>query len=124
MAPGRARLAGVALLGCVCFIAYQSLAAGGAWRCDGLLLLSRPLDLLDFALLFGWFGVAVTTAARWHDRDAARRARRWWPILAVVATVAFEVAQTGIAGRGPDVSPPLLTALAVLATTAILSDQR
>ena len=86
--------------------------------------LSRPLDLLDFALLFGWFGVAVTSASRWYDLTAPGRAQRWWPTLAVLATVVFEVMQLGIAGRGPDVSPPVLTALAVLATMVLLRDER
>lgn len=86
--------------------------------------LSRPLDLLDFALLFGWFGVAITAAAHWYEPADATRSRRWWPVLAVVVAVAFEVMQLGIAGRGPDLSPPLLTALAVLVTTVVLRDER
>lgn len=86
--------------------------------------LGRPLDAVDFAILFGWLGVAVTVAAHWRDSEDDAQARRSWPIVAVLATVALEVAQVAIPGRGPDLSPPFLTALAALGAAVILRDDR
>ena len=86
--------------------------------------LSRPIDVLDFALLFGWLGVAVTAAAHWRDAETCGKARVTWPLAAVLFTAGLEVAQLWVPGRGPDLSPPLLTAMATLAVTAILRDDR
>ncbi len=80
------------------------------------------LGAIDYALLFGWFGLTVVAAAHWADVAGDRRARRLWPVVAVVAMLVLEVVQTRIPGRGPDVSAPVFTLLAVLAATAILSD--
>ena len=80
--------------------------------------LGSPLGALDYALLFGWFGLATVVAARWADVAGYRHARRGWPALAVLAMLAFEIAQTAIPGRGPDVSAPVFTLLAVLAAHA------
>jgi hypothetical protein len=66
----------------------------------------------------------VVAAAHWADGAGDRRARRLWPAVAVVATLVLEVAQTRIPGRGPDVSAPLFTLLAVLGATAALKDGR
>jgi VanZ family protein len=82
------------------------------------------LGAIDYALLFGWFGLTVVAAAHWADGAGDRRARRLWPAVAVVATLVLEVAQTRIPGRGPDVSAPLFTLLAVLGATAALKDGR
>lgn len=79
---------------------------------------------IDYALLFGWFGLAVVIAAQWAEMAGYPRARRLWPALAVTAMLALEVAQTRIPGRGPDVSAPLFTLIAVLAATAIVQEQR
>lgn len=86
--------------------------------------LGRPLDAVDFALLFGWLGVSVTVAAHWRDSEDDTDARRAWPIVAVLATVALEVAQLAIPGRGPDLSAPLITALAALGAAVSLRDDR
>lgn len=77
---------------------------------------------LDYAMLFGWFGAAVVVASRWR-RDATGHgdAGRLWPLTAIAAMLAFEAVQTGIPGRGPDISAPLFTALAVLTTQALLT---
>jgi VanZ family protein len=75
---------------------------------------------LDYALLFGWSGAAVTVAAEWRARGGDRLARRAWPVAAILVMLALEAMQTGIPGRGPDVSAPLFTALAVVTTLALL----
>ena len=80
--------------------------------------LGGPLGALDYALLFGWFGLASVVAARWADVAGYKGARRWWPGLAVVAMLVLEIVQTRIPGRGPDVSAPLFTLLAVLGANA------
>lgn len=74
---------------------------------------------LDYALLFGWFGLATVIASRWAGR-ADLPSARWWPALAILATLALEALQTGIPGRGPDVSAPVFTLLAVLGTTVVV----
>jgi hypothetical protein len=82
------------------------------------------LGALDYALLFGWFGLAVVVASQWAAASGDHRARRAWPAAAVVATLVFEIMQTRIAGRGPDVSAPLFTMLAVVGAVAVLRDGR
>ena len=82
------------------------------------------LGAIDYALLFGWFGLAVVVASQWAAANGDRRARRAWPAAAVVATLVFEIMQTRIAGRGPDVSAPLFTMLAVVGAIAVLRDGR
>jgi len=79
---------------------------------------------LDYALLFGWFGLAAVVAAHWAHAGGHRHARRAWPVAAVLLTLVLEVMQTRIPGRGPDLSAPLFTVLAVLAGTALLGDAR
>jgi hypothetical protein len=79
---------------------------------------------LDYALLFGWFGLVAVVAAHWAHADGQRHARRAWPVAAVLLTLVLEVMQTRIPGRGPDLSAPLFTVLAVLAGTALLGDAR
>ena len=82
------------------------------------------LGAIDYALLFGWFGLAAVVAARWADADGHTPARRRWPAGAILVTFLLEVAQTAIPGRGPDLSAPLFTVLAVLLTAAVLADGR
>jgi hypothetical protein len=60
-------------------------------------------------------------AAQWADKTGYARARTRWPGLAVLTML--ELAQMRIPGRGPDVSAPLFTLLAVLAATAIVRDR-
>lgn len=79
---------------------------------------------IDYALLFGWFGLAVVIAAQWAVIAGHRRARRVWPALAVATLLALELVQTRIPGRGADVSAPLFTLIAVLASTAIVGAPR
>lgn len=79
---------------------------------------------IDYALLFGWFGLAVVIAAQWADMAGYRRARRLWPALAVATMLALEFVQTRIPGRGPDLSAPLFTLIAVLVATATVQEQR
>ncbi len=76
------------------------------------------LGALDYALLFGWFGLAAVVAGRWGDIAGYRRARRLWPALGILAMLALEIMQMWIPGRGPDVSAPLFTLLAVLGAEA------
>jgi VanZ family protein len=78
---------------------------------------------IDYALLFGWFGLATAAAAHWAARAGSTRARTLWPGLAVLTMLALEIAQTRIPGRGPDVSAPLFTLFAVLAVAAIVWDR-
>ena len=75
---------------------------------------------IDYALLFGWFGLTAVVAAQWAARGGRPRARLVWPALAVLAMLSFEVAQTRVPGRGPDISAPLFTLLAVLTADAIV----
>lgn len=82
------------------------------------------LGAIDYALLFGWFGLAAVVAARWADADGHPHARRRWPAGAILVTFLLEAAQTGIPGRGPDLSAPLFTVLAVLLAAAVLADGR
>ena len=82
------------------------------------------LGAIDYALLFGWFGLAAVVAARWAAADGHTHARRRWPAGAILATFLLEVAQTGIPGRGPDLSAPLFTVLAALLAAAVLADGR
>ena len=95
-------------------------AAARAFSWWPLVGLGGPLGALDYALLFGWFGFTAVVAAQWAGRDGVAHAPRSWPAVAVLTTLVFELLQTRIAGRGPDVSAPLFTLLAVLATTACL----
>jgi len=116
-------LAGLATMSLVAFELEPGTGNGGrTFQWLPQVGLSRPLDLLDFAVLFGWLGLAVTVAAHWYARDSHGLARRVWPTLAVSVTIACEIAQIWIPGRGPDVSPPLLTGLAALAATVALRD--
>jgi VanZ family protein len=78
---------------------------------------------IDYALLFGWFGVAAVIAAQWAGSAGHSGARYVWPGAAVVMMLVFELAQTRIPGRGPDLSAPLFTLLAVLAATTIVTHQ-
>lgn len=80
------------------------------------------LGALDYALFFGWFGLAAAAAAQWAALDGNRGARRLWPIAAVITTLGLEVAQTVVPGRGPDVSAPMFTLIAVLLATTVLVD--
>ena len=77
---------------------------------------------IDYALLFGWFGLCVVAAARWSECAGGGLAHRWWPAAAVLVTLGFEVAQTRIPGRGPDVSAPIFTLLAALGASVLLKD--
>ncbi len=79
---------------------------------------------VDYALLFGWFGLVAVVAAHWAHADGHGHARRAWSVAAVLLTLAFEVMQTRIPGRGPDLSAPLFTLLGVLVSTAALGDAR
>ena len=76
---------------------------------------------LDYAMLFAWFGLASVVAARWAIRDVPRTWPAWWPAIAVTTTFALELAQMWMPGRGADLSAPILTLLAVLATRACLA---
>lgn len=80
------------------------------------------LGAIDYALLFGWLGLTAVVAARWAASGGDRLAQRWWPVAVVVTTLALEVAQTRIPGRGPDVSAPVFTLLAVLLATTVLAE--
>jgi VanZ family protein len=102
-------------------VADVSIHAFSWWPRVGL---GGLLGATDYALLFGWFGLTVVAAAHWAEIAGDRRARRMWPAAAVLAMLVLEGVQTRIPGRGPDVSAPLFTLLAVLGTTAILSDDR
>jgi VanZ family protein len=74
---------------------------------------------LDYAMLFGWCGLATVVAAA-----SGRRWRRLvtWPIVAVVVTLALELAQTHVPGRTGDLSAPTFTLFGVLAARACLGD--
>lgn len=76
---------------------------------------------LDYALLFGWFGVAASTADAWRAMPAARHRLA---ALAIGSMFLLELVQTTIPGRGPDLSAPLFTALGVLMARAILRSSR
>jgi VanZ family protein len=125
--PGRTRPWARGLFWCalVTIAAYQlrpdPLAAGtqafSLWPRVGL---GGLKGAIDYALLFGWFGLATVAAAQWAGRAGSARARTRWPVLAVLTMLALEIAQTRIPGRGPDVSAPLFTLLTVLAVTAIV----
>ena len=89
MATQRRRLAGLALLGCVCFIAYQSLAAGGRWQCDGPLWhmparVSRGDVLVNVA---GYIPVGLLGVVTWGSRRRGVGA-----LWSVIATCAFGTA--------------------------------
>lgn len=99
-------------------------AATQAFSLWPLVGLGGRLGALDYAMLFGWFGLAAVVAAQWAGVDGDRRASRTWPVGAVLATLMFEIMQTRIAGRGPDVSAPLFTLLAVVGAIAVLRDGR
>lgn len=77
---------------------------------------------LDYTLLFGWFGLAASVAARWAARSRTGWVRLALPASAVLLTLLSEAAQVRIPGRGPDVSAPLFTLLAVLLTAAVLAE--
>ena len=74
---------------------------------------------LDYAMLFGWCGLATIVAAAWH-----RRSRRLlaWPIAAVIVTLALEALQTYVPGRTGDLSAPTFTLLGILVARACLGD--
>jgi VanZ family protein len=123
--PRQPRWAAGALLGAMVTVAaYQLRPEPGAatqafnwWPQVGL---GGLRGALDYALLFGWFGLVAVVAAHWADPDGQQHARRAWPVAAVLLTLVLEVMQTRIPGRGPDLSAPLFTLLAVLAGTALL----
>jgi hypothetical protein len=86
--------------------------------------LGQPLGALDFAGLFAWAGCGVVVAAHVAQRRRDR-AQTWrWPPAMIALVFALEVLQTRIPGRGPDTSPVLFTALAMLGTGALLRDGR
>jgi VanZ family protein len=120
--------AGMLLAAMVTVAAYElrpdSGAAQQAFRWWPQVGLGEPHGAIDYALLFGWFGLVSVVAAHWAHTDGHRQARRVWPVAAVLLTLAFEVLQTRIPGRGPDLSAPLFTLLAVLTSTAALGDGR
>jgi VanZ family protein len=114
-------------LGALASIAAYELepAAGGAasgtfslWPQVGLAGLRGAMD---YAMLFAWFGLASVVAAEWASHDGSRRSPARWPAVAVAATLAFEIAQVWMPGRGADLSAPFFTLLAVLATRACLA---
>jgi hypothetical protein len=74
---------------------------------------------IDYAMLFGWCGLATVVAAA-----ATHRPRRLvvWPIVAVAVTLMLEVAQTRVVGRTGDLSAPTFTLLGILAARACLGD--
>lgn len=78
---------------------------------------------LDYALLFGWFGVAAGTADAWRAIPPAA-ARHRLAAVAVCSMFLLELVQTTIPGRGPDLSAPLFTGLGVLMAWAILRPSR
>lgn len=80
------------------------------------------LGALDYALFFGWLGLSAVVGAHWADADGDRHARRLWPAAVVLATLVLEGTQIWVPGRGPDVSAPVFTLLAVLLATAVLAD--
>jgi VanZ family protein len=124
--PSRKRWSAGLMLGAVTTVAaYQLRPDAGPvqafswWPRVGL---GGMRGALDYALLFGWFGLAAAVAGRWAEAGRTRPIRRAWPASAVVITMLFEAAQTRIPGRGPDISAPLFTLLAVLLTAALLAD--
>jgi VanZ family protein len=129
-APGRTRTypwAAAVFLGALGSVAAYQLqpAAGGTaagtfsiWPQVGLAGLRGALD---YAMLFAWFGLASVVATEWARHDAARRAARWWPAVAVAAALALEIVQMRMPGRGADLSAPFFTLLGVLATRACLA---
>ncbi|MFA7666769.1 MAG: VanZ family protein [Burkholderiaceae bacterium] len=113
----RAGLLALLALASVC--AYQlapgrgrALAAGFDW----LPQLGRGglIGALELSLFFGWLALSVVLALRWRAACGLeiRRQRLAWPVAVVAVLFATEVAQLWIPGRLPDVSPPLLAALA------------
>jgi hypothetical protein len=91
--------------------------AFSAWPMVGL---GGRLGALDYALLFGWYGLSVVVAAQWASVEGQPRARLAWPAAAIALMLVLELAQTLIPGRGPDTSAVLFTLLAVLGSTAVL----
>jgi hypothetical protein len=65
--------------------------------------------------------LAAVVTQRWLS--TVRRRHVWWPVAAVALTLMLEVMQTQIPGRGPDLSAPVFTLLAVLAATAVVSGE-
>ena len=122
------RWAGVMWLGAAfAIIAYElqpgpSMAATQAFSWLPRVGLGRLFDAIDYAWLFAWFGLVAVVAARWagEGRDGSlsrpsgssdgRRttvgSSALWPAAAVGLTLALEVMQTQIPGRGPDLSAP------------------
>lgn len=80
------------------------------------------LGALDYALFFGWFGLTAVVGAQWATARGGRYARQIWPLAAVAITLALEVVQTTLPGRGPDLSASMFTLLAVLLATSLLVD--
>jgi hypothetical protein len=80
------------------------------------------LGALDYALFFGWFGLTAVVAGQWASASGDLRMRRILPLAAVVTTLVLEIVQTGVPGRGPDVSAPMFTLLGVLLTITVLVD--
>ena len=129
-APGTTRpypwAVGILLGALASIVAYelQPAAGGGApggfsvWPQVGL---GGLRGAMDYAMLFGWFGLASVVAAHWASRDVPRKGPVWWPVIAVVATLGCEVVQMQMPGRGADLSAPFFTLLAVLATRACLA---
>lgn len=123
--PWATVLVGAALTSIIAFELAPAASGGtSAFQWWPQLGLGRPIDALDLGLLFGWYGVSVTVAAHWRDSASDGIARRWWPPLAVVAVLVLELAQMWVPGRGPEVSPPIITALAVAVTGASLKAGR
>jgi VanZ family protein len=79
-----------------------------SWRLQ--LLRGRPIEGIQLAAYFTWFGLAVVACG--HALGGHRRHDRNWAIAAVAAMAAMEWAQTQLPGRTPDLSPILVCALA------------
>lgn len=75
---------------------------------------------IDYAVLFGWLGLACATADRWTRGEDARSSVRW-SAIAVLLMFACELVQVSMPGRGADVSAPLFTLLGILMTRALLA---
>jgi VanZ family protein len=124
--PHRTRWAAALMLGATMTIAAYQLRPDpgpvqpfGWWPQVGL---GGMRGALDYALLFGWYGMAAVVAGHWAHSDGFNRAPRTWPATAILLTLFLEIAQTRIPGRGPDVSAPLFTLLAALFTIALIAD--
>ncbi|HTU99574.1 MAG TPA: hypothetical protein VMF13_03485, partial [Luteitalea sp.] len=76
---------------------------------------------LDYAMLFGWCGLATVVAAA---HGTSRRRLLTWPATAVLITLLLEIAQRVVPGRTGDLSAPIFTLLGVLAARVCLDLRR